>query len=244
MALDRTRLDVLTHRFTVKTPTLRAVSMRLTMGAVVALTAQDVFTPARYLAGPLPTVPIQAVGGGEVFLEVALSENGRVSRVTPLRITPPFVDPLLVVIQQWQFRPAEEEDSASRNPKLRQPVESKVLVAGLFRPPALDTPTLGTLPIDVAPGSDEIPHPTKTVAPPYPPAALFSGIVLVEVEIAPTGMVAKTTVVRSAPPFDTPAVDAARQWTFRPVRRQGRPVAGVAYVVFGFQQPVTAPRQR
>ncbi len=228
--------------FTVKAPTLRAVSLLLTMGAVVALTAQPVFTPARYLSGPAPTLPILAVGGGEVFLEVALSENGRVSRVTPLRITPPFVDPLLAAVQQWQFRRAEEESSTSRNPKLRKPVESKVLVAGLFRPPTFDTPTLGTLPTDVAPGSDEIPHPTKTVTPPYPPAALFSGIVLVEVEISPTGMVVKTTVVQSAPPFDAPAVDAARQWTFRPARRQGRPVAGVAYVVFGFQQPVTAPR--
>lgn len=204
--------------------------------ALIALTAQNAFTPARYLAGPLPMVPIQAVGGGEVFLEVRVSEAGRVDEVTALRVTPPFTAPLIAAVKQWQFRPAEEE---------QRRVRSRVLVAGLFRPPTLNTPTLGALPVDVAEGSAEIPRPAAAaVAPLHPPEALFGGIVLVEVEINAAGVVTKTAVLRSAPPFDGPAVAAARQWAFRPALRQRRPVASVAYIVFGFQQPVTTPRRR
>jgi len=56
--------------------------------------------------------------------------------------------------------------------------------------------------------------------------------------------VADAQVIRSAPPFDEPARDAARRWTFRPARVQGTSVVGLAYIVFAFRQPITVtPRK-
>jgi TonB family protein len=79
----------------------------------------------------------------------------------------------------------------------------------------------------------------STVMPPFPPRALFGGLVLVEVQIDARGTLAEARVLRSAPPFDAPALEASRHWTFRPARRDGQAVAAVGYLVFGFRQPVT-----
>ena len=45
----------------------------------------------------------------------------------------------------------------------------------------------------------------------YPPPARENGIVLVEVHVDAGGGVADAKVIRSAPPFDEPARDAARR---------------------------------
>jgi TonB family protein len=115
-----------------------------------------------------------------------------------------------------------------------------VLVAALFRPPALNSPTLGEASRDVAQASRETPFPVTTVSPLYPPQALFDGVVLVEVLVGIDGRVEQSKVLRSAPPFDAPALDAARQWTFLPALVQGVRTETFAYIVFGFRQPVTS----
>src|SRR5207244_368239 len=61
----------------------------------------------------------------------------------------------------------------------RKPVESTVLVAGIFRPPTLNTPTLGEPPRNVASASNETPFPLTTVMPRYTPLARDNGIWLV-----------------------------------------------------------------
>jgi TonB family protein len=91
----------------------------------------------------------------------------------------------------------------------------------------------------VASPSDEIPFPTTTIVAPYPATALGDGMVLVEVQVEPGGTAANARVVRSAPPFDGPALAAARQWRFRPARLHGQPIATLAYILFGFRQPIT-----
>jgi TonB family protein len=200
---------------------------------VVAAAGQNLFVPAaRYRNGPLPQIPIRAVGGGEVLLELSVSSSGVVTATRPLQTTPLFTEALSAVVGGWQFVPAEEAG---------KPVESKVLVAGLFRPPSIYTPTLGELPRDVAVASPEAPYPTMTVTPPYPPLALQSGVVLVEAQVDARGDVVDAEVARSAPPFDAPALESARQWKFRPARINGVAVPTYAYIVFAFRQPVTGP---
>jgi TonB family protein len=119
-------------------------------------------------------------------------------------------------------------------------VESKVLVAGIFRAPSINTPTLGEPPADtgIIP-SEETPLPVITATPPYPPLARDAGVVLIEVRVDPGGRVADARTIRSSPPFDEPALDAARQWTFRPARVRGSSVTALAYIVFGFRPPIT-----
>jgi TonB family protein len=204
--------------------------------ALAAAAAQDRFVPAaRYRNGELPQIPIQAVGGGEVLLELTVSSNGNVASVRPLQTTSLFTEALTDVVTGWQFVPAQNEG---------KPVDSKVLVAGLFRPPSLNTPTLGEVPTDVGAPSPDAPFPTLTIMPPYPPLALESGVGLVEVQVDPTGAVADAQTVRSAPPFDEPALESARQWKFRPARVRGVAAATYAYIVFAFRQPVTNLRGR
>ena len=36
------------------------------------------------------------------------------------------------------------------------------------------------------------------------------------------------------------ATNAAREWRFRPARRKGKAVSSVAYIVFGFREPVVS----
>jgi TonB family protein len=211
-------------------------SLILVLCAVVSVAAADAFTPARRLAGPLPPQPVRAIGGGQVFLEVAVSARGSVDRVTPLRTTPPFTDPLVGAVGGWQFQPAEELTPAG----VRRRIASKVLVGAFYRGPTLmDGPTLGDSPKDVTAASDETPFPVSAIAPRYPTNALGDGLVLVEMQVDSAGNVTNARVLQAASPFGGPALDAARQWKFRPARVSGRPAATLAYVLFGFSQPVT-----
>jgi len=62
----------------------------------------------------------------------------------------------------------------------------------------------------------------------------------VEASVDATGHVVAATAIRSAPPFDGPALDAVRTWTFRPAQAAtGAPPANV-YLLFVFRQVVYA----
>jgi TonB family protein len=199
--------------------------------AAAAQTGSSLQRPARYLDGPLPMLPTEAVGGGQVFLEVAVTAAGHVDAVKPLRTTPPFTALVVNAVSRWNFEPAEREGLA---------VGSTVLVVALVRPPSLLVPTLGELPRDVAAPSGATPFPEVTVLPAYPPSADGNGVVLVQLRIDVDGRVASAAVVRSTPPFDEAALDAVRQWRFRPpVDGGGLPT--VAYAILGFPVPVVGP---
>jgi TonB family protein len=183
------------------------------------------------------------VGGGEVLLETTIDQQGRVAALRPLRTSPPFADLLADAVRGWRFAPAEalvpKEAGRVDSGTLWTAVESKVLIAGVFRAPTLNAPVLGELPRDVAPASDEVAAPLATAEPPYPPGALNGGVVLLEAQIGPDGAVGEIAVLQSAPPFDEPARTALRAWKFRPARVPGVPVATFVYVLFSFPPPIT-----
>lgn len=199
---------------------------------LVTASAQTAFSPARYRDGPLPSIPVQSagVGGGEVLLEVTVRGSGDVALIRPLRTTASFTELMVAAVRSWRFVPAEEDGEVRAG---------KVLVAGMFRPPALLTPTLGEEVRDVAAPSDEAPFLVSTVMPPFPPRARNPGVVLVEARVNTAGIVVDVKVLRSAPPFDEPAQDAARRWKFRPARVRGTPTPSFAYIVFGFPVPTS-----
>lgn len=202
------------------------------MGALVLLAAVLAASPPegrrtpRLDKGAAPAPPVEAVGGGEVILDVAVDAGGRPSQVRVLRDTPPFTAVLREAVLTWTFEAG---------------AEGRVLVAGLFAPPALYAPTLGEPPRDVAAAPESLPFPSTTVTALYPPTAIGDGSVLVGVGVDAAGAVAAATVVRSAPGFDASALAAARRWRFRPARQGGAAVASTAYLVFGFRQPVLPP---
>jgi TonB family protein len=211
----------------------------LCLGVVVS--AQSRFRPAQYAGGPLPIVPVRAVGGGEVMLELAVARDGSVTGVKPLRSTPPFTETFTAAAKTWRFRPAQQlvEPADKSRPPAWESVEATVLVAGVVRPPALNSPTLGQPSQDVGAAADTTPFPLRIIAPPYPPLARDEGSVLVEVMIDAGGKVSEAKALTSSPGFEQLALNTARTWSFRPARAKGQAVAAYAYLVFAFRQPVT-----
>ncbi len=203
---------------------------------LAGLLALPTYEPARLESGAFELIMPPAAGGGEVRLELRVGTAGAVSEVETLLETPPYSEPLKAALRSWRFAPAREDDQA---------VESRVLVAALIRPPTLLLPGgAGEPPREAGRASAEVPMPTEAVTPPYPPGARGDGLVMVEVEISTEGRPTRTRVVRSAPGFDDAARSTALSWRFRPGRRGGRSVPAVAYLLFGFREPVTPPVPR
>lgn len=201
----------------------------------------DRFAPARLIEGAVPTTPAVALvlGGGEVLLEVTVSDAGRVSNITNLRATPPFTELVVEAVRKWRFSSATVTNAKGQT----RAVGTSVLVAAIFRPPTLynNAPAPGEPPKDVGSPSTEIPFPTRITIPVYPVQALLNGVVVVETEVAADGSLKDATTVSSGPGFDRVALDAARQWTFRRGLRDGLPTATFAYLIFAFRPPNTSP---
>ena len=195
------------------------------------------WTPPRYLGGTVPSAPRQVVGGGEVMLELTVSDAGGVTAVKALRTTPPFAELLQAAASGWRFSPGEEErpgPAARSNVPPRVTAESKVLLVGMFRPPVLRGPTLGEVPRDVGTPSDDVAFPLTTAMPRHPPTSRAVGQVLIEVHVGADGAVKDVKVLQSQPPFDTAALSALEQWTFKAARRAGVAVPSFVYIAFGF----------
>lgn len=206
------------------------------------LVSVESFEPARLRSGEAFIQPPMTAGGGEVLLELEVAASGEVTGVTTLRTTPPFGDLLRQAASGWRFEPARE---VQEDPDAPIAVDSKVLVAGFFRPPTLyNAPARGDVPKDVAPPSAEVPFPTTMFAPLYPPTAYLhmSQTVVIELEVGAEGKVASSKVIRKAEGLNAAAEDAAREWRFRAARRNGKAVRSFAYIVFGFREPVVSEK--
>lgn len=86
-------------------------------------------------------------------------------------------------------------------------------------------------------GAIRSPVKVKDVPPVYPPVARearIGGTVQIEATIAPDGTVANATVVRSVPALDQAALDAVRQWEYRPTMVKGVPVPVIVNVAVNF----------
>src|SRR3954451_14326557 len=112
---------------------IRSTALAVTLTLATGL-AGAAYAPARVRSGGTPAIPVDAVGGGEVFVELAVNERGAVVGATPLRTTPPFTEYVLEAVHGWQFTGAKDVAA----------VPSSVMVAAVFRPPVLNGPTLGT----------------------------------------------------------------------------------------------------
>jgi outer membrane biosynthesis protein TonB len=192
------------------------------------------YTPARVLnAFPLVSQPAIAIGGGEVLLEVVVDPKGTPRDIQILRATPPFTPLVVDTVRTWTFAPA-----TTTNPNERpREVESSILVAGVFRPPAIyNQAGLGEPPKNLKKPSDRIPFPTRMPMPAYPLQALFDGVVVVEMQVNTTGTVGAVTIIGAGSGFEKVSLDAAREWRFTPTRNPS-----YVYAIFGFRQPVIVP---
>jgi protein TonB len=84
-----------------------------------------------------------------------------------------------------------------------------------------------------------VPAPTKIkhVDPVYPVEAQragVTGVVIIEVTIDAGGSVARAKVLRSVPLLDAAALDAVRQWKYKPTMLNGAPISIVMTVTVTF----------
>jgi TonB family protein len=92
----------------------------------------------------------------------------------------------------------------------------------------------------------------RKVQPPYPPvakAAKASGAVQVQIVIGETGEVIEASVISGHPLLRDAALQAARQWQFKPIELSGKPVKAQGILTFNFTladgepaPPVTSAR--
>ena len=221
------------------------VDMRSGFVAALAVTVgmgMGADTPALFERGSVPTLPVLSVevGGGDVLLEVSVDRTGAVSGIRPLRDTATFTERMTRAVQTWRFTPSEADIPAARRKPggpTTEAVDTKVLVAGVFRRPVIRGPTLGEPIRDVATASTDIPLPTSLVMPTSTGTEMSPGVVLVEVWVNASGGVSDAKVRVPSPGFDSAALGAARQWTFRPANTGGANAPAVVYIVFGFPVP-------
>lgn len=229
--------------YPVTTPVDRPAWPGDTADGVDSAVPRTIVAAARLQGGTLPPIAVQAMAGGEVIVELSVTRAGVVESAKTLRSTPPYTENLLTALRGWRFAPAEDVlTPAAGQPTdetTRRAAASKVLVVGLFRPPALFAATLGEPPTSEAAPSPDAPAVGALVMPDYPVRAMFDGTVLIEVEINADGSVQRRRLARSLPPFDDPALEAVGSLTFRPANVRGRAVPSVAYVVAAFRQPIT-----
>ena len=86
-------------------------------------------------------------------------------------------------------------------------------------------------------GQLKAPQLVKKVDPVYPllaKEARLSGLIILEATVDTTGRVREVTVLRGAPIFDDPAMDAVRQWVYRPLLLNGIPTPFVLTVTLKF----------
>jgi len=172
------------------------------------------------------TPPQSVVGGGFAALVLTV-EAGRVVATRPLQGGGPWLALLEGDVAGWRFEPAD--------------ADGRVLAAGLYRPPQLYPdvePSAGPEPS----GADQdLPFPVRVRQPAYPPDAVGSAAVVVEVLVAEDGAVAQRRVVGPQARFDEEALSAAGEWRFRPARRGDSAVPARACLVFAFRGPVVPP---
>jgi TonB family protein len=207
--------------------------MKAVLMGLLLMTQPGVTTP-RYASGNPPDLPPLAQNGGLVGLELRIAPSGIVQEAIVIDDSPPFTEEMRKVVRLWNFEPSIVEGT---------PAPDRVAVLGLFRAPTL----LGGAPPPprrISGPSEEIPYALSTPTPAYPPQALESGVVMLEVEVDEKGAVAGIEILNQTEGFDAVAVEAARRFRFQPAKRGGRPVRSFAVVVFGFPQPVTPLRPR
>jgi TonB family protein len=214
-----------------------ATAAAVLMTAIGQGAPSDPYVPARLVEGPAPAAPGRMiVGGGEVLLDVTIDGAGQVDHIDRIRVTPPYTDLVAAAVESWRFSPAEVTTREGR-----RKTESHVLVAGVYRPPALVLGgSLGEPPKDIAKPAALVPMPHELTPPTYPPNARGDGTVVLEIEVGAEGDARTVRVVQSAGGFDSAAIHAAEGWTFSPARLDDGAVPAFVYVVMGFREPIVS----
>jgi outer membrane biosynthesis protein TonB len=206
----------------------------LILSAAVGAAAEERSTSPRLRESRLPPQIPQALGGGEVVLELSIDSRGAVMQVERVRVTPPYIDLVVNSAAEWRFEPATVmlEGRATAVP-------ASVLVVAVFRPASFYSgPAPGVASQVLGAPSPRVPRVESIFMPGYPPTATGDGIVLVEVEMSGRAEPRNYRIVGSRSGFDAAALDAVRAWRFGAPQAADVPDRLFVYAVVGFRAPL------
>jgi len=181
---------------------------------------------------------------GAVQVQITISEAGEVIEASAISGHPVLRSVAEEAARQWLFKPTEVGG---------KPVKVQGILIFEFRmsPPSTSVPT-------TAATSAETPEKLnvsgrvlqskaiKKVQPPYPPiakAARASGAVQVQITISETGEVIEASAISGHPLLRDAALQAARQWLFKPTELSGAPVKVQGILTFNFTLNDEEPAQ-
>ncbi len=183
----------------------------------IEMLKQPVPSLSRWLGGSVVVVALTLAAGVTAWAAQPSRPAARATMPTPPAAPVPPAEPTI---------PAPPVPPAPPPPPAIPPV-----------PPVAPAPPLSSQ------ASDPMPPP------PYPEQALkqgLDGMVMLLIAVGADGKPTAVQVEHSEPAgvFDAAAVNAAKQWTFMPERKHGKPVAGRVRVPITFKAPKTpAPSQ-
>ena len=76
---------------------------------------------------------------------------------------------------------------------------------------------------------------TNRVVPKYPKACSCSGTLIIAVQVNAEGKVECALKISGHPLLGAASMEAAKQWSFKPVKKDGKPVAFVGLLAFTFK---------
>lgn len=183
-----------------------------------------------------PRVLTGKLSEGSVKLEFTVTSSGQAADINVLAATAPeFADSAIAALQRWRFAPGMKDG---------KPVACRMTLPMEIRSdttPAKDPHSTRANPPE--PSSlvkpDRLPEIRKQVPPQYPFDLKSRGIegkVIVQFMIDEKGIVSDCVAISSSNPgFEPAALDAVRQWRFKPAVKDGRPVKSQMTFPIGFR---------
>jgi len=188
----------------------------------------------RKVAPVYPPLARQARIQGTVMLRIIINKSGEVRDVNLISGHPMLAPAAVEAVRQWRYQPyvvdgqaVEVETDIQVNFKLADPPPPGTvgvigtIVSGVNLPP----PTPG---VPRAPEAVMRTLRTETVDATYPPAAIrqkIEGVVVLDVRVDASGAVENATLISGHPALAPAAIEAVKQWKYKPYMVNGAPGA-------------------
>lgn len=203
--------------------------------ALTALAASTFVVPSRVELVD-PNYPYEALYGGDVFLDFAVSGDGTPRDIRVRHAAPPFTSPAKRALEQWKFSlpPVEQGHPAERD-------ERRIALVWQFR--MAQTMQQQEIVRTYEPNlfgdeQNRPPVPTTIVEAAQPVQVVNEGTALLAVLVDTNGKVKVVRALNRAGALGDAATVAVRRWKFAVARVDGEPAEGELLVAITFPRPV------
>lgn len=184
-----------------------------------------------------PGVTLSGNAVEDVTLRVIVDRKGKVALDERRAGKSPWIDEVERAVAEWRYEPARQD---------REPVAVYLLLTYRFRSPEVGASGLASTTVDSSPvapieGEDRTAPPQllNRVLPVYPPEAWEAGLegeVIVNFVVGTDGATSDVEAVAGPSGFHAAAVNAVRQWTYKPALHKGRPQPAPQTVTLRFRK--------